>query len=41
MLWGRYSAVRVQEEVPMSRLQQTEGLTDIQEEILKTVRAFV
>jgi len=25
----------------MSRLQQTEGLTDIQEEILKTVRAFV
>jgi alkylation response protein AidB-like acyl-CoA dehydrogenase len=25
----------------MSRLQQTDGLTDIQEEILKTVRAFV
>ncbi len=25
----------------MSRLQQTEGLTDVQEEILKTVRAFV
>src|SRR5689334_24444464 len=25
----------------MSRLQQTDGLTDVQEEILKTVRAFV
>src|SRR6266545_6871425 len=25
----------------MSRLQQTEGLTDVQEEIVKTVRAFV
>jgi alkylation response protein AidB-like acyl-CoA dehydrogenase len=25
----------------MSKLQQTEGLTDVQEEILKTVRAFV
>ncbi|HEY3001333.1 MAG TPA: acyl-CoA dehydrogenase family protein [Kribbellaceae bacterium] len=25
----------------MSRLQQTEGLTDVQEEIIKTVRAFV